>query len=141
MPASSRKLIRKRLQSFPVAIVTLNTQGSRVLVGDSQESIFWATYKATENRLLVFADDGQPRWTTCSTMLDYDTVALGDKFGNVIINRIPQFVSEDVDNDPTGSNVMHEKPFLMGAAHKSNMIAHFQVSPFRLFCQGRGLLM
>lgn len=114
-------------QSFPVAIVSLNTQGSRVLVGDSQESIFWAVYKAQENRLLVFADDGQPRWTTCSTMLDYDTVALGDKFGNVIINRIPQSVSELVDSDPTGASILHEKPFLMGSARKSNMIAHFQV--------------
>lgn len=99
-----------------------------MLVGDQQESIFWAVFKPQENRLLVFADDGQPRWTTCSTMLDYDTVALGDKFGNVVINRISPNVSEDADNDPSGASILHEKPFLMGAAHKSNMLAHFHVS-------------
>lgn len=60
-------------------------------------------------------------------MLDYDTVALGDKFGNIIINRIPQQVSEDVDQDTTGASIIHEKPFLMGAAHKSDLVAHFHV--------------
>jgi splicing factor 3B subunit 3 len=34
------------------------------------------------HRVLVFADDGQPRWITCSTMVDYTTVAAG-RFGNI----------------------------------------------------------
>ena len=42
-------------------IMTLNTQGSRIVVGDAQESIYFAVYKAPENRLLVFADDTSPR--------------------------------------------------------------------------------
>ena len=84
-------------------IMTLNTQGSRILVGDAQESISYAVYKAPENRLLIFADDTSPRWTTASTMVDYQTVAAGDKFGNLFVNRLPAGVSEDVDNDPTGA--------------------------------------
>ena len=115
-------------QSFPVGIITLNTQGSRIIVGDQQDSVFYAVYKAPENRLLVFADDTQPRWTTCTTMVDYDTIAGGDKFGNVFINRLATNISEDVDNDPTGAGILHEKGFLMGAPHKTEMLAHFHVS-------------
>lgn len=92
-----------------------------------QESIFFAAYKPPENRLIVFADDGQPRWITCSTMVDYDTVAAGDKFGNVFINRLSRQISEEVDNDPTGAGVLHEKAFLAGAPHKTSMLAHFNV--------------
>lgn len=107
--------------------MTLNTQGSRLLVGDAQESVSYAVYKAPENRLLVFADDTSPRWTTATTMVDYETVAAGDKFGNVFLNRLPAGVSEDVDNDPTGASIMHEKPYLMGAPHRTQLLAHYYI--------------
>ena len=38
-------------------------------------------YKKSENQMYIFADDTNPRWVTASEMLDYDTVAGGDKFG------------------------------------------------------------
>ncbi|KAI0268860.1 CPSF A subunit region-domain-containing protein [Gloeopeniophorella convolvens] len=67
-----KKMLRKaENKSFGSAIVTLNTQGSRILVGDMQESMYYAIYKAPENRLLIFADDSQPRWITCSMMVNY----------------------------------------------------------------------
>lgn len=73
-----KKLLRKaENKSFANAITTLNTQGSRIIVGDAQDSVTFAVYKAPENRLLAFADDTSPRWTTCTAMLDYDTVFVG----------------------------------------------------------------
>lgn len=108
-------------------VTTLNTQGSRIIVGDVQESIHYAVYKAPENRLIVFADDTSPRWTTAATMVDYETVAAGDKFGNLFINRLPKNVSEEVDDDPTGASIMHEKGYLMGAPHRTGLIAHYHV--------------
>lgn len=108
-------------------IMTLNTQGSRIIVGDAQESIYFAVYKAPENRLLVFADDTSPRWTTASIMVDYETVAAGDKFGNIFVNRLPKGVSTDVDDDPTGAGILHEKPYLMGAPHRTQLLAHYHV--------------
>lgn len=70
-----KKLLRKaENKSFANAITTLNTQGSRIIVGDAQDSVIYAVYKAVENRLLAFADDTSPRWTTCTAMLDYDSV-------------------------------------------------------------------
>ena len=51
-------------------------------------------------------------------MVDYDTIAGGDKFGNFYIDRLPSETSEEVDEDPTGNKIMYEKGYLMGAPHK-----------------------
>ena len=92
-----------------------------------QESVYFAVYKAPENRLLVFADDGQPRWITCSTMVDYTTVAAGDRFGNIFVNRLDIKVSDQVDDDPTGAGILHEKGLFMGAPHKTQLLAHVHI--------------
>ncbi|KAG8214047.1 CPSF A subunit region-domain-containing protein [Butyriboletus roseoflavus] len=123
-----KKLLRKaENKTFSSAIVTLNTQGSRMLVGDMQDSIFFVAYKAPENRLLIFADDMQPRWIVSSTMVDYCTVAASDRFGNIFVNRLDAKVSDQVDDDPTGAGILHEKGQFMGAPHKTKMICHFHV--------------
>lgn len=92
-----------------------------------QESVFYAVYKPPENRLLVFADDTQPRWITSQAMVDYNTVVAGDRFGNIFVNRLDSKVSDQVDDDPTGAGILHEKGVLMGAPHKTQMLAHFHV--------------
>lgn len=114
-------------QSFASAIVSLNTQGSRIVVGDMQESLTYVAYKSPDERLLVVADDSQPRWLTCSTMVDYNTVAAADKFGNIFVNQLDSTISDRIDNDPTGAGIMHEKGVLNGAPHKTKLIAHFHV--------------
>lgn len=60
-------------------------------------------------------------------MVDYETVAAGDKFGNIFINRLPSTITPLVDDDPTGSGILHEKGILMGAPHKTGLLAHFHV--------------
>ncbi len=35
--------------------------------------------------MVIFADDSLPRFITASCILDYDTVAVADKFGTVSI--------------------------------------------------------
>lgn len=92
-----------------------------------QESIQYAVYKAPENRLLTFADDTQPRWISAMTMVDYNTIAAADRFGNVFVNRLDPKISDQVDEDPTGAGILHEKSQLMGAPHKTKMLAHFHV--------------
>lgn len=96
-------------------------------MGDMQDSVSFAVYKPPENRLLIFADDSQPRWITAMAMVDYNTVAAGDRFGNVFVNRLDAKVSEQVDDDPTGAGILHEKGLLMGAPHKTKLLAHFHI--------------
>lgn len=99
------------------------------MVGDQQDAVQMAVYKPAENRLIVIADDTQHRWTTATTMVDYETVAAGDKFGNFWLSRLPPGISDEVDNDTTGAGLVHEKPLFNGAAHKLQLLAHFNVRP------------
>ncbi|KAJ3506068.1 hypothetical protein NLJ89_g7080 [Agrocybe chaxingu] len=123
-----KKLLRKaENKDFPTAIVSLATQGSRIVVGDMQESVLFAAYKELENRLLIFADDLQPRWITGMTMVDYNAVVASDRFGNIFVNRLDSNISDLVDADPAGAGILHEKPMLNGAPYKTKMLAHFHV--------------
>ncbi|KAJ3149884.1 Splicing factor 3B subunit 3 [Geranomyces michiganensis] len=121
-----KKLLRKcENKQFPNDIVTLHTQGDRIIVGDSRDSVHYCSYRAFDNRIIVFADDVTPRWITTSTMLDYDTIVGGDKFGNLFVDRLPKDISEEVDDDPTGNKMVYEKGYLQGAPHKVEHAAEF----------------
>ncbi|KAJ3244641.1 Splicing factor 3B subunit 3 [Chytriomyces hyalinus] len=123
-----KKFLRKcEAKIFPNVITSIHTQGNRIIVSDVQESVHYAMFLPAENRIVVFADDTTSRWNTCSVMLDYDTVAAGDKFGNVSISRLSSDVSEEVDEDPSGNKLAFEKGFLQGAPHKLQHLAEFHV--------------
>ncbi|KAG0056642.1 Splicing factor 3B subunit 3 [Gryganskiella cystojenkinii] len=122
-----RKLLRKcESRAIPTGIVTLHNQGGRIVIGDVQESIHYASYVASENKIVVFADDKAPRWITCSSMIDYDTVAAGDKFGNFFVTRLPSKLSQEIDEDEAGSKSVG-KGYLHGAAHKADLVSHYHV--------------
>lgn len=45
-----------------------------------------------------------PRFMSKTCLLDYDSIAGADKFGNIFVLRVPTDVSDDVDN-PTGAHL------------------------------------
>ncbi|KAL8927267.1 MAG: hypothetical protein Q9208_002443 [Pyrenodesmia sp. 3 TL-2023] len=121
-----KQLLRKcQAQVVPNLIVGLQTQGSRIIVSDVQESIVYVVYKYQENRLIPFVDDVVARWTTCTTMVDYETVAGGDKFGNLWLLRCPQKASEEADEDGSGAHLVHERQYLQGAPNRLALMCHF----------------
>ncbi|KAJ3054091.1 Splicing factor 3B subunit 3 [Rhizophlyctis rosea] len=121
-----KKLLRKcENKQFPSTVVSIHTQGNRIIVGDLQESVHYCAYRHFDNRIVIFADDTTPRWVTASTMLDYDTVVGGDKFGNLFVNRLPQETSEEVEDDPTGNKLVYERGYLQGAPHKFQHVVEF----------------
>lgn len=121
-----KQLLRKcQAPVVPRLIVGLQTQGSRIIVSDVQESITYVVYKYQENLLIPFADDVIARWTTCATMVDYESVAGGDKFGNLWLLRCPQKASEEADEDGSGAHLIHERQYLQGSPNRLNLVAHF----------------
>ena len=102
--------------------MSLHTQGDRIVVGDVQESFHFVKYKYQDNQLIPFADDTLPRWITGSCMLDYNTVAGGDKFGNFFVDRLPSEVSDEVDDDPSANRIMFERGQLNGTTHKVTLV-------------------
>ncbi|KAF8863834.1 hypothetical protein BDZ45DRAFT_685718 [Acephala macrosclerotiorum] len=121
-----RQLLRKaQAEVVPNLIVGLQTQGSRIVVSDVQESITMVVYKFQENKLIPFVDDTIARWTSCITMVDYETVAGGDKFGNLWLLRCPPKASEEADEEGSGQHLVHERSYLQGAPHRLNLMAHY----------------
>ncbi|PSK51964.1 hypothetical protein B9Z65_3231 [Elsinoe australis] len=120
-----KSLLRKARCRVPGSqIVSLNTQGSRIVVGDVQESVFYVVYKHAENKLIPFADDSISRWTTATAMVDYDTTAGGDKFGNIWIVRCPEDASAEADEPGSGNFLAHEKGYLGGTPHRLQLQVH-----------------
>ena len=105
-------------------IVSLNTQGSRIIVGDMEEGVTYVVYKPEVNKLLPFVDDTIKRWTTCTTMVDYQTVAGGDKFGNLWIVRAPDKVSQDADEPGSELQLVHARSYLHGTPNRLALMAH-----------------
>jgi splicing factor 3B subunit 3 len=123
-----KKLLRKcENKHIPNNIVNIQTRGHRVFVSDVQESVYFVRYKRNDNQLIIFADDTFPRWITATTMLDYDTIALADKFGNLAVLRLPHSINDDVDEDPTGNKSLWDRGILNGASQKAENVINFHV--------------
>ncbi|KAL7268376.1 pre-mRNA-splicing factor rse1 [Rhizina undulata] len=121
-----KQLLRKAQgQVAPNLITGLQTQGSRIIVADVQESVTYVVYKYQDNRFIPFADDMVPRWTSCTAMIDYETVAGGDKFGNFWLVRCPAKASEESDEDPAGGHLIHERGYLQGTPNRLSLMCHF----------------
>lgn len=91
------------------------------------QSFHYVKYRRDENQLYAFADDSCPRWLTASLHIDFDTMAGADKFGNVYFMRLPQDVSEEIEDDPTGGKIKWEQGRLNGAPNKVEEIIQYHV--------------
>ncbi|KAI1118656.1 CPSF A subunit region-domain-containing protein [Nemania sp. NC0429] len=118
-----KQLLRKAQATVaPQLIVTLQTQGSRIVVGDVQQSVTMVVYKHESNTLTPFVDDTIARWTTCTTLVDYESVAGGDKFGNIWIVRCPEKTSAEVDES---NSEVYGREYLHGAPNRLKLMTHF----------------
>ncbi|KAI8074923.1 CPSF A subunit region-domain-containing protein [Gongronella butleri] len=121
-----KKMLRKcESKPLPTVVKSLHTMGDRIVIGDVQESVHYALYHRAENTIAVFADDTAPRYVTASAMVDYDTVAIGDKFGNLVVQRLDKQISQSVDEDSTGNRIFFDKSYLNGAANKLQTLCSY----------------
>ncbi|XP_061297172.1 splicing factor 3B subunit 3-like isoform X4 [Pezoporus flaviventris] len=132
-----RKCENKHIANYICGIQTI---GHRVIVSDVQESFIWVRYKRNENQLIIFADDTYPRWVTAATLLDYDTVAGADKFGNICVVRLPPNTNDEVDEDPTGNKALWDRGLLNGASQKAEVIMNYHVGETVLSLQKTTLI-
>jgi splicing factor 3B subunit 3 len=121
-----RQMLRKaQAEVAPQQIITLNTQGNRIVVGDVQQGMTYVAYKPATNKLIPFVDDAIARWTTCATMVDYESVAGGDKFGNMFLVRCPPKASEEADEESAGLHLINARDYLHGTPHRLNLMCHY----------------
>jgi splicing factor 3B subunit 3 len=120
-----QKLLRKcENKQFPLAIVRLQTNGDRIYAADIAESVHFVKYRRLENTLSIFADDTLPRHCTSLCVLDYDTIGVSDKFGNVSVLRLPEGSSDDVEV-AAGARLLWDQGVLSGAPIKVDTLAHY----------------
>jgi splicing factor 3B subunit 3 len=123
-----KRLLRKcEYRGLPWEVSTLHIVGPRIYVGDAQDSFLFIKYKKQENKFYVFADDTVPRHITAAVPLDYDTIAGGDRFGNISVLRLPPEVSAAVEEDPTAGKYATEGGHLGGAPNRLQSISNFHV--------------
>lgn len=120
-----KQMLRKAQTSLPNIITDLSTQGNRIVVSDNRESVSYVVYKHADNTLIPFCDDSIARHTTAATMVDYETTAGGDKFGNIWLVRCPATASAESDEENSGAHLLHEKGYLNGAPHRLNLMTHY----------------
>lgn len=121
-----KQLLRKsQSEVAPQLIISLQSQGNRIIVGDVQQGITYVVYKAESNKMIPFVDDPINRWTTCSTMVDYESVAVGDKFGNISILRCPEKASVEADEPGSEIQLAHARKYLHGTPNRLSLMAHF----------------
>ena len=117
------------MRGLPTRVVALSaTGGDRVWVGTAGESLHALRYRAADNSLALLADDTCPRHTTCIAQLDADTCAVGDKFGNVAILRLPEAAAgEEAGLAAPAGRALWDTPALNGAPHKLETVAQFHL--------------
>jgi len=123
-----RKLLRKcENKHIPNSIVAIHSVGARIIVCDVSESCHWVRYRKAENQLVIFADDTYPRYVSAATPMDYGTVAIADKFGNICILRLPNDVNDEVQDDPSGTKALWSRGILSGASQKVELLCSYYV--------------
>ncbi|KAG9508251.1 pre-mRNA-splicing factor rse1 [Fusarium musae] len=118
-----KQLLRKvQVEVAPQLIVSLNTQGNRIVVGDIQQGVTMVMFDHESQKLIPFVDDTVARWTTCTAMIDSESVAGGDKFGNLWIVRCPDEASHEAKDG--GSRLINGLQHLHGAPTRFDLVAH-----------------
>jgi splicing factor 3B subunit 3 len=98
-----------------------------VFVGDSEASVLLYQYQPIDNRFQLVADDTQQRPVTALLALDYDTVAMADRFGTFGVLRLPASVAEDLENEATAGAVAAKREHLFGAPFKLERLVEFHL--------------
>jgi splicing factor 3B subunit 3 len=135
----SRLLKHVSNRNFPHAIQSLQVAHDRLFVGDLCEGFSIVLYRRSSNELEIVADSTSPRYLTAQALLDFDTLAGADKFGNVFVSRLSadisrQFLSGSSTgaganaSDQTIATLMNKyAKSLQGAAHKLTDVANFYI--------------
>ncbi|PNP76457.1 hypothetical protein FNYG_10195 [Fusarium nygamai] len=119
-----KQLLRKaQVEVAPQLIVSLNTQGNRIAVGDLQQSVTMVMFDHEYQKLIPFVDDTVTRWTTCTAMVDDESVVGGDKFGNLWNVRCPDTASQEAS--VSRNRPINTERHLNGAPTQFDTVAHF----------------
>ena len=101
-----KKLLKKsetRQLSSAICHIQHVPNTERIVVGQITDGFAFLHLSPATNTFAPFSDSSLPRFLTASALLDIDTVAGADKFGNVFVNRLPPHMQLLTDESPAQS--------------------------------------
>lgn len=125
----SKHLLKKGFQEFNgfSRIVSILTSRNRIFVGDVRRSVAMCAWSAKLGFVPV-ADDVVPRAVSAMTMVDLDTVAAGDRMGNLFILRCPEVASRLTGDDSQLALLAAKPENLGGFFYKFQVCGHYFVN-------------
>jgi len=117
-------LCKSELKCMPTIAMKLQVLGNRIYAFDSHESAIFLTFSPNDTSLHLLADDAIPRICTTGHVLDFDTVAGADKFGNVFVLRLPSEVS-DVSIASHAKSTVWDQATISSAPNKLELLAMY----------------
>ena len=105
-----RQLLRKcERRGLPTYVKTIQTVGDRAYVGDMMQSVQVLRYETASNRFVSIGTDASPRPIVAQELLDWNTIAVSDKFGNISVLRLPRG-ADATAVDLTGERTLWDAP-------------------------------
>ena len=124
--SSLKSFVYRSKQSASCAKSNHSSFISRAYAGDLQNSMYFVRYEAAQNRLFIVANDLTPRCITCQELLDLNTVAAADKFGNIVILRLPKGAGVGA-SDTSGDKSLWNLSTLNDSFKKLEVLCHYFV--------------
>jgi splicing factor 3B subunit 3 len=123
-------LVKSQNNNIPTVIQSIGIIGSRIFLGSIGSGFHLVEYFPARKELFLFADQQIIRFLTANSIVDYDTVAGGDKFGNIFLTRLPSNISEQLSNT---NNTNHTNPNLtINSNPKANLFKMCDIANFHV---------
>jgi splicing factor 3B subunit 3 len=124
-----RKLLRKtECRGFPTTIQSLNVSHDRIFLGDIAEAFHIIKYRKEAKQLVKYCESSSPCYLTSACVMDYNTMAAADKFGNILITRVPMSLNTTAFEDPSGGLLRGKYgEILQGDVPKLEDVVHYHV--------------
>ncbi|KAF7458193.1 putative splicing factor 3B subunit 3 [Cryptosporidium felis] len=120
-----KRLLRKsEYRSIPQGLVWLKVANDRIFAGDVSSGVLVFKFNSSSNQFTLVAKDSMPRWlTSACEVLDYHTVAVSDKFDNIVVSRVPIEASDDF----SFASSISDNPALPLRSHQISSVAQFHL--------------
>ena len=122
-----QRLLLKCSINLPTFAVAIAHQGLRIAVADARASLLIFYYRPDDNRFYLVADEPTCRPPTNTLLaLDYDTWAVGDRFGGLAVLKLPHNLSLELDTDPASSR-LNQAPAQFAAPLKLDLAGYIHL--------------
>ncbi|TRY50191.1 Cleavage/polyadenylation specificity factor subunit A [Cryptosporidium tyzzeri] len=124
-----KRLLRKsEYRNIPQGLTWIKVVNDRIFAGDISNGVLVFKFNNTSNQFILVAKDPMPRWlTSACEVLDYHTIAVSDKFDNIIVSRVPVEASDDFSFVTSFTDNNNSQSSALMRTHQINTVAQFHL--------------